>query len=185
MTGARIEIPGEGAALAALAAIVDRLDHPYPMYDDIGASLVTSTQRRFEEGRGPDGSPWPKSVRAKMTGGKTLIESARLMNSQTHNASDAGVEVGTNVVYAAIHQLGGVIDQAARQHTIYRRYDERTDELSDLFVKKSKANYAEDVTIPARKINMPARPFLGIDENDEREILRIAADHVAGPEARP
>jgi phage gpG-like protein len=154
------------------------------MFEDIGLSMVTSTQRRFEEGRGPGGSPWPPSIRALATDGKTLIESARLMKSQTFIASDTGVEVGTNVVYAAIHQLGGIIQQAERRHTIYRRYDEKADDLSVLFVKKSKANYAEDVTIPARDIKMPARPFLGVDEDDESEILAIAASYVSGPEAR-
>ena len=186
MTGARLEISGQEAALAALGDVVARLDHPRPMFEDIGLALVTSTQRRFEEGRGPDGNPWPPSLRVLAHGGKTLVDRARLMQSQTFIASDAGTEVGTNVGYAAIHQLGGVIQQAARQHTIYRKYDARKDELSARFVKKRKANYAEDVSIPAREIKMPARPFLGIDDDDTREILAIAETYIgAGEGAAP
>jgi phage virion morphogenesis protein len=178
--GLIVDLSGRESALAALAGIAGRLDHARPMFDDIGASLVTSTQRRFEEGRAPDGSPWPPSLRAKLTGGKTLIETARLMNSQTHIASDAGVEVGTNVIYAAVHQLGHTFERAARQQTIYRKYDAREDELSPRFVKKSKANYAEDVAVKAHAVTLPKRPFLGLDDHDEAEILTIAEGYVGG-----
>lgn len=176
--GLRMNVEGHDQALAALGAIVSRVDHPRPMFEDIGLSLVTSTQRRFEEGRAPDGSPWPPSLRALAHGGKTLIDSARLMQSITFNAFDTGVEIGTNVVYAAIHQFGGTIKKAERQHTTYRRYDARKDELSPRFVKKSKSNFAEDVTIPAHEIKMPARPFLGLDDHDEKEIVRVAEDYL-------
>jgi len=38
---------------------------------------------------------------------KTLIDTGRLMNSITYKAHSDKVEIGTNVVYGAIHQLGG------------------------------------------------------------------------------
>lgn len=185
MTGAgyRVDTAGHTEALATLSAIVARLDHPLPMYEDIGQSLVTSTLMRFEQGRGPDGNPWPPSLRVRQHGGLTLVEREGLKRSQTANASDGGVEVGTNVIYAAIHQFGGVIQKAARQHTTYRKYDPREDELSSRFVKKSQSNFAEDVTIPAHSVRMPARPFLGLDDDDLREIVRTAEGYVAGQDA--
>lgn len=160
MTGVALRIDGAEETLADLDAMVARLDRPRPMWDAIGASLVVSTQRRFEEGHGPDGSPWPVSYRAALTGGKTLIDSARLMQSITHIASDSGVEVGTNVLYAAIHQLGGII-RAIGDFLAFTLADGRK--------------------IFAKSVTIPARPFLGIDEDDETEILRIAEDYVAGP----
>lgn len=178
--GFTVDLSGKAESLAVLSGIAARLDHPKPMFDDIGSSLVTSTQRRFEESRAPNGSPWPPSLRALAVGGKTLVDSTRLMLSIVHNAWDAGVEVGTNVVYAAIHQFGGLIKRAARTQTIYRKYDPRTDELSALFVKRSKANYAEDVAVPAHVIKMPVRAFLGLDDHDDHEIIAIAESFVGG-----
>lgn len=183
--GITVDLSAREGALAALAGIAARLDHAATMFEDIGASLVTSTKRRFEDGRGPDGNPWPPSLRARLTGGKTLIESDRLWKSLTHNASDAGVEVGTNVIYAAVHQFGHTFARGARQQTIYRKYDARKDELSARFVKKSKATYAEDVSVPAHAIKMPARPFLGLDDHDEVEILATAEDFIRSAEAAP
>lgn len=74
-----------------------------PMLKEIGASLLTSTQRRFEDEQGPDGTPWPSTQR----GGHILRESGRLYQSLTYAVGAGQVEVGTNTVYARIHQLGG------------------------------------------------------------------------------
>jgi phage virion morphogenesis protein len=161
MTGIRVEVTGKDQTLAALAALSARATHPQPMWDAIGMSLVVSTQRRFEEGRGPDGSPWPPSIRALAEGGKTLIASGRLMASLTHNASDEGVEVGTNVIYAAIHQFGGVIRAKNKPKLAFKLLGEW--------------RFVDEVTIPAR-------PFLGLDREDEREIILIAEDYLAGGE---
>jgi phage gpG-like protein len=67
--------------------------------------------------------------------------------------------VGTNVIYAGIHQSGGKINIPARsQQAYYRQNKDGT--LNNKFARKSKANYSEWNTIPAYEINMPARPFL-------------------------
>jgi phage virion morphogenesis protein len=148
VTGVRITLTGKEQSLAALRGVVERADNPLGMWERIGMSLVVSTQRRFEEGKAPDGSPWPPSVRALAEGGKTLIDTARLMQSQTYEASYSGVAVGTNVIYAAIHQLGGEIHRGSHV------------------------------------IRMPVRAFLGVDDDDEREIVAIAEDWLRIEEAR-
>ena len=162
MTGAGIRLDGREAALAYLGQVAARAAHPRELFDEIGGMLVVSTQHRFEEGRGPDGAVWPPSIRALAQGGKTLIDSARLMQSLTHNASDTGVEVGTNVLYAAVHQLGAVIRPVSKPKLAFRLL--------------GKSYFVDEVTIPAR-------PFLGVDEDDEREILAIAADYLLEEEA--
>lgn len=185
MTGARVTIDGRDAALAELGRLLARAEHPRGMYENIGVALVTSTQRRFETSTSPAGAAWPPSIRAIAGGGKTLVDSARLMQSIAFVATDANVEIGTNVLYAAIHQFGGEIKQPERTQTIYRRHDKKTGELSDRFVRKSKATFAEDVSVGARTIHMPARPFIGLDDDDEREIVAIAEDWLRDEGARP
>ena len=94
------------AALARVAAVLSR---PNAAMDRIGRYLVASTLQRFERERGPGGKPWLKSARAIADGGRTLTDTGRLRGSIAHTVTDGGraVEVGSNVLYAAIHQFGG------------------------------------------------------------------------------
>lgn len=181
MTGVTLALRLDAdAALKQLAAIAGRARDKRGMFEVIGASLVTSTQQRFEKGIAPDGSPWPPSLRARTQGGKTLLHTGRLMRSVTYQASDAGVEVGSNVVYAAIHQLGGEIRQKARTGTVTFKRSKRTGKLLPGFRKQSKSTESRDVSIGARVISMPARPFLGLDDDDNRAIVKIADDWIVG-----
>ena len=144
MTGARIEVTVDDAeARAALARLVARAEDLTPVMDEIGGALVLSTQRRFELGAGPGGLAWKPSQRALAEGGKTLVDTARLLASLTHRAGRDRVDVGTNVVYAAIHQFGGPAGRGL-------------------------------------KTTLPARPFLGLDDDDRREIVAIVGDAIRG-----
>lgn len=108
MTGVSIEVTLDDRDLrAALAGLVDAARDMAPAMDEIGSMLVASTLNRFERGVGPDGIEWPPSLRALEQSGQTLVDSGRLMGSITHVPGPDSVEVGTNVIYGAIHQLGG------------------------------------------------------------------------------
>lgn len=85
------------------------------LHKEIGDHLVASAQRRFREGTGPDGKEWEQSKRAKATGGRTLVDTARLRSSLARRAFPDRADVGTNVIYARIHQLGG---KAGRGHAV-------------------------------------------------------------------
>lgn len=73
----------------------------------IGEALVSSTLKRFDAEEGPDGKPWQPSKRAAAESGKTLTNTARLRKSIDYAATASMVMVGSNVVYARIHQMGG------------------------------------------------------------------------------
>jgi phage virion morphogenesis protein len=155
-----LELAGSNEALAALGVAIARAERPRELYDSVGRALVVSTQHRFEEEKDPAGAPWPASIRALADGGKTLTDSARLVGSMTHNASDTGLEVGTNVIYAAIHQVGGTItakNGKALQFQIGGQF----------------------VTVAS--VTIPARPFLGIDDDDEAEIEALAGEFLLAP----
>jgi phage virion morphogenesis protein len=175
-----IELKEQEAALAELAGYIARAANPQGLFENIGASLVTSTQQRFETGVGVDGSPWPPSLRVIAHGGKTLELSGRLMRSITFIARATGLELGSNVIYAAIHQFGGAILQAARKATVHFKRSKRTGERLAGFRKAGKGTEAQEVSIGARTIHMPARPYVGLDDDDDREILRISEDWLAG-----
>lgn len=163
MDGVGISIRGHEQGLAVLGALAARTANPRGLWENVGVYLETSTQQRFMEGRGPAGSVWPQSLRARLESGRTLIDSARLMQSITSNATDSGVEAGTNVIYAAIHQFGGTV---------------RAKTAKGLRFRIGKGKDAPWAT--KQSVTIPPRPFLGVDEGDEAAILDIARDWIAG-----
>lgn len=124
-----------------------------------GEAIRTSVLERFDTGKDPEGRAWKKSIRAQQDGGKTLSASRDLATSIHVESSAKGVEVGTNKEYAAIHQFGGTI--RAKGDGLLRF------KIGDQWISK-------------KSIKMPARPYLGINEEDIREITHIIEDAVTG-----
>jgi phage gpG-like protein len=178
MTGIRMELTGQEAALAELGGYIARARNPQGLFENIGAMLTTSTQHRFDTGVGVDGSPWPPSLRVKKHGGKTLVLSARLYRSFSYQASATGLEFGTNVIYAALLNFGGDVAHAARSAVLHFKTNKRTGQSR--FAKPGKADRAQKVAIGAHSVHMPARPFVGLDDDDDRSILRIAESWLSG-----
>ncbi len=124
-----------------------------------GEAIRTSTLERFSREKDPEDRPWKKSIRAQRDGGKTLSASRDLATSIHVESSAKGVEVGTNKEYAAIHQFGGTI--RAKGGGLLRF------KIGDQWISK-------------KSIKMPARPYLGINEEDIREITHIIEEAVTG-----
>lgn len=114
MAGATVTIDVKGLheARAKLGTLGRRLGDLTPVMDDIGRMLVDHTVLRFEREEDPDGHAWTPSLRALLSGGQTLTDQGHLKASITHRPGRDRVEVGSNVIYARIHQLGG---QAGRR----------------------------------------------------------------------
>jgi phage virion morphogenesis protein len=154
---------------------------------DIAGQMLTSTQQRFEREVGPDGRPWarlrPRTIAERRAKGYVPIRILRrrvspgLYGSITADSDASSAAVGTNRVYAGVHQGGDTITRYARSTSVYRRYDAKTGEVSPRFVKKSTSNFAQRVTIGEHTITIPARPYLGFDDADRREIEAIVGLH--------
>ncbi|RUW41520.1 phage virion morphogenesis protein [Mesorhizobium sp. M2A.F.Ca.ET.015.02.1.1] len=169
----------------AVMATLDRIErlaaNPAAIMSEIASFLVTRTQRHFQTETGPDGKWQPLSPRtaARRIGRRQrgnahiLRDTGRLYQSITGEASDTEASVGTNVLYAAIHQLGGEVKIPAREQDIHLGRTNR----GRRFVKASaKRKETMRVTIGAHAIEIPARPFLYLDDEDEAEIQRIVED---------
>jgi phage virion morphogenesis protein len=150
------------AAFANLARAAGDLT---PVMADIGAQLVTHVGLRFEAGAGPGNVPWKQSRRAAEQDGRTLVDTARLKQSITFRASATGVDVGTNVQYAAIHQFGGTIRAKTSKGLRFR-----------LPWLRSKTDSGWRTL---QSVTLPARPFLGFDEEDREATTAIIAAHLA------
>lgn len=133
----------------------------------IGVTLAeavrTSAMQRFKDQKGPDGKKWKESERAQEENGVTLTKSGRLKNSIKSVANDTGFAVGTNTIYGRSHQFGDSRTVTIRAKTpkglVFK--------IDGHWYRKNK------VTV---HINIPARPFLGLDEADMLEIKGTLED---------
>ena len=137
-----------------LAKVQARLKDLTPVMKIIGQTIRTSVIKNFEKGGRP--MPWKPSARASIKGDKTLIDTTRLMRSITSKGYSDRAEVGTNVIYAAIHQLGG----RTKPHIIKPRNAKA--------LKIPGIGFRKSVKHPGSKI--PARPFLLVQNEDWKEI---------------
>lgn len=133
----------------------------------ISDALRSSTVQRFRSGEAPDGQKWKKSRRASAEGGATLVKSAELRNSIKSKSNSSGFAVGTNKIYAATHQLGA----EGRSITIKAKTSKGlVFKIDGQWIRKKK------VTV---KVNIPARPFLGLSADDMEEIRGTIDDYFA------
>ncbi len=120
---------------------------PRRVKEAIAEGVKSRTLRRFEVSRAPDGSPWPplSPVTLARTGKdrKPLFLTGRLRNSIAWTVRGNAIIVGTNLVYARIHQYGGYAGRG-------------------------------------RKVRIPARPYLGITEEDRREAESLLKEWLRG-----
>ncbi len=158
------------------------------LMEQLAAQVEQDVAERFETQTDPDGHPWPPSFRALAEHGETLTDTARLRQSISSRVDPTGFAVGTNMVYAAIHQFGGAIHQPERQQTLYWHHRGDTTNadwqssrtFADWrFAKKGKANYSETHTVKAHDVVMPARPYLGQSERGMAVLAEIARDWLA------
>lgn len=150
MSGVSIQIDIDDrqiqAALSKLIALGQNLS---PVMQAIAFDGEKSTKDRFRDSKAPDGSTWKPNVR----GNKTLILTSELVNSITRHSGADFAEWGSNVIYAAIHQFGGVIRAKNKPYLVFK-------------VPGGRLRRVKQVT-------MPARPYLGLNAEDEENILDI------------
>lgn len=120
----------------------------------LAEAVRSSTRERFKEEKSPEDKRWEKSIRASQEGGVTLTKSADLRNSIKSTSAPSGFAVGTNKIYGRTHQFGEkgrTIKAKTSKGLIFK--------VGDQWIRKRKV-----------KVKIPARPFLGLSEEDLLEI---------------
>lgn len=134
-----------------------------PVMQDLGELLVQQTKDRFPTGTAPDGSRWaPKSPATLAAYGARKSNrvdrrplfgpSGRLSSEIFYQASATGVEWGSGLIYSAVMQFG-----AARG---------------------AFGTAANGTPIPWGAI--PARPFIGLSDDDAAAVVALLEDWLAG-----
>ena len=139
------------ATEALLRGAVDKVTRPEPLMRTISTEMATVTALNFlSQGR----PRWLglKNPSPRRANGMILQDKGRLRDSVTPFNTDTSAGVGSNLVYAAIHHLGG----QTRPHAILPR-NKQALAFGNRVVKK--------VNHPGSKIE--ARPFLPIYGNGQ------------------
>jgi len=150
----------------------------------IGAQLQFSVQENFARGGRP--LPWKPSKRAIAQGGQTLVDSRRLESSITSRTSADRVEIGTNVLYGPIHQFGflGMVHIPAHVRLLTQGGFARRSTLSARTKsgRKKTQRIGTYVTVTAheRRMDMPARPYLVVQEEDHQRATETVRDYLLG-----
>ena len=188
----RVEI-NDKAFRRALGRLKANAENLRPALKSIGEAMLRSTDDRFKNQVSPDGLPWTPLSRPwraykerKHYILKILQMRGRLRSSIVYQVGDDELAVGTNVIYAAIHQLGGEIRKGARKQTLAFKGSEK--KPGQFMSHQAAGRRKTAVTIRFANIGehtvkMPARPFLGFSERDKRAALAIIREHLAGENA--
>ncbi|MBI5634867.1 MAG: phage virion morphogenesis protein [Nitrospirae bacterium] len=164
MSGAMIEVKVDDKEVREmLSQLKERTGNLKPAMSIIGQIVRSSIIKNFEaEGRPQKWQPLSMATLYLRIGGasskkkrggtkvgairklashKVLQDTARLKNSINSNAFSDRVEIGTNVIYGAIHQFGGAAGRG-------------------------------------KKVTIPARPFLMVQDEDWPTIKNAVSDYL-------
>jgi phage virion morphogenesis protein len=169
MPGARIEAVFKGDSISAgLRALLALGQEPDRLLRPIGAALVETTQQRFEHGRDPQGSPWKpwNPAYAAVTKSNSILRgrggAGGLMQSVTFKVDGRAVRIGSNKIYAGVHQFGATIVPKNKKALFF-------------FLKGASGHV---FGIHAKKVTIPARPYLGIGPADRQAVREIVHDEL-------
>ena len=144
----------------ALINAAKKLSNKKLLMESIGETLVSGTMKRFVQEKDPEGKSWKKSARAQEEAGQTLSDTGMLRKSVNYAATEDKVTVGTNLKYARIHQLGGTIKPKKGKSLKFKGRDGK-----DVFVKK---------------VDIPARPYIGVSAEDLKEVQETIMEFISG-----
>lgn len=153
MSSIKVTMSGELEEYLAKLQGIENLDRK-GLSNAIAEAMKTGVDDSFDSETAPDGTTWPKSVRAAASGGKTLTKSSGLRNSINTRATEEGAEVGTNLIYAATHQFGANRTIRARNKPFLAF------QVGGVWRRAKSVN-----------ISIPARPFLGISDATRQDIM--------------
>jgi phage virion morphogenesis protein len=159
MAGASFTIRGEwqdDQVRRAIAAWRRLGQRPEPLLRAIGVKLVSNTQDRFDAAQAPDGAPWAglSPAYAPLKRGPGILRESGmrggLQGSITMDVRGDELAVGSNKIYAAVHQFGATITAKNAPALVFR--------VAGGFAR-------------VRSVRIPARPYLGLSRADEDAVL--------------
>ncbi|WP_338665001.1 phage virion morphogenesis protein [Pararoseomonas sp. SCSIO 73927] len=125
MVGVHIDIQGDKEVLKVLQLLMAAGTDPGPFLRPLGTQLLRTTRERAADEVDPEGKAWePLSEEyAKRKVRPTMLrEKGILLGGLTREVEGFDLSLGTNEVYAAIHQFGGETGPAGTSSIPAREY---------------------------------------------------------------
>jgi phage gpG-like protein len=172
------EFAGLDQARAALGKLKAFGADLTPFMQDARTILIASTLERFATGKGPGGIPWKPSKRAQglvkdKAAGRTLVDTGDLQSSIKGVTGPDFVEVGSdglkNPIKAVANQFG------SRRQTVVVRH---TRTVTVAFGAPLASPTEQTVRAHGRVTNLPARPFIGVDDQDVADIREVWQERI-------
>lgn len=157
MAGAGLKISTDDAEFErAMGGMLDRLTNLEPLMKIVGAIMVASVQRNFEEGGRPGWAPHSETTRKRRgEGARVLVDqgfAGGMLGSISAQADERSVTIGTNKIQGAVQQKGA--KRGAFGTTM------------------------RGAPIPWGDI--PARPFLMVQSEDYAEMAAAVGEYLTG-----
>lgn len=172
MTGARITVGfNDQDTVTRLRRLGALMVNTTPMMRAVGVVLVRNTEDRFDSSKAPDGTPWVAlnpAYAAIKRGPRILVASGMLRRSITFAAGQNNVVIGSNRIYAAVHQFGGVIKAKTPNGLRFFLGGSGPNLPAG---KGKKSNAGVKIEVKVMSVRIPARPYLGINATDERDVI--------------
>jgi phage virion morphogenesis protein len=177
-------------------SMLDRLVHTGQDMSPVMRSISQELERQTVKNFAAEGRPKWLGIKPRKgrEGGSILQDSGQLAASITPSHDATSATIGSNKVYAAIHQLGGEINKPAQSRLVRHRTDAKGNLLRTEHFKGKGLIFAKDshkravsrwFEQGAHTIHMPARPFLPIDAQGqlqpeaEENILGLVNDYLS------
>jgi len=169
----RIEL-NDDAVTTALARLSTHLGDTTDVMNDIGRLLVASTKERIAAGKTPEGTAFaPRSLatlaRYDALGkkyGPPLNVSGEMRQTIFHSYGPDQAEVGSNAIQSAVMQFGAAQGAFGARMGRTRPTEKRPK--------------SQDYFFPIPWGDIPARPFLGISEEDRTGIIATIEEWLDG-----
>ena len=187
MAGARVEIT-RNTASPKLKRLAARLhgEGRQLLFADMGEYLLRSTRERAAKQIDPDGNKWralspgyAKWKAKKRPGVPVLKFDFHMLGDQlSYEAGQDELLVGTNAPYGAIHQFGGTVHRAAHSRKLAFGKDKPNRMKVFARAGSKDVDHEQWATVDAYDVTLPARPWLGLSQEDDTELLAIVVDHL-------
>lgn len=162
MAGARFSVGFDAtAARAGLGSLLQGIERPAPLLAELGEYVLRTTRDRFKTQTAPDGTAWaalqPWYQKEKRRNKSRILTLNGYLRGQmaVQMVGERAVEVGSNLPYAAVHQFGAVIRPRTAKVLLFRGH-------------------------AAKSVTIPARPFLGLSDEDRNELVERTLDWLRG-----
>jgi phage virion morphogenesis protein len=163
VAGARINVTLDEQAVQARLLRLKALGGPVTLRQ-IGVGLVANVQARMDAGHDPEGNAWHtlNPAYAAIKRGPGILREAGmrggLQGSITFRTGAHTVTWGTNKIYGAVHQFGATIVPKSKAALVFK--------LAGGWVR-------------AKKVTIPARPYLGFGPEDRATVLEALDGQIA------